>query len=304
MIEKAVVLAAGSASRMQKNIERYVTNGKELHAVRMGEKMALRFEKFPFLDYQIMNLAAGGIRHINIVIKPDDDFFRPYYNTYGRLLFPGIDISWSYQHTADGTAHALYSAREFIANSRFILLNGDNNYSKSAVRMLMKTPNRYSALAGYDIRCFNERTRDRLATYAVIKTKDGKLEKIIEKASNPDRYETTDRLFRKNNRRTAVKQRILSSMNLWCFTPDIVEACGSVERHVPRRAGKPGEYELPDAVMNLLREKKQEFLVYYVCEDVLDLTSPEDIDFIREKIRKSFPREISKLEEKHRRITT
>lgn len=302
MIEKAVILAAGSASRMQKNIERYVKDPDELRAIKRGEKMALRFERFPFLDYQILNLAKSGIRYINLVLKPDDEFFRPYYSKYGKILFPEIEISWSYQDTADGTAHALYAAREFIGSSRFILLNGDNNYSASAIRMLMKTPQRYAALVGYDILYFNERTRKRLSTYAVIETRDGRLEKIVEKASDPDRFETTDRLYGEGNQRIAVKNRILTSMNLWSFTPDIVDACGSVKRHAPRREGKPGEYELPDAVMDLIRAKKREFLVYYVSEDVLDLTSPDDIDFVREKIRDTFPHEIDRLDTAHKGI--
>lgn len=301
MVDRAVVLAAGSASRMQKNIERYVENAEELGAVHRGEKMALRFENFPFLDYQILNLTHSGIKRINLVIKPDDAFFRPYYDTYGKLLFPEVEISYSFQQTSDGTAHALYEAREFIGSEQFILLNGDNNYSAKAVGMLMHTPDDCSALAGYDILGFNERTRGRLKTYAVIRTQDGKLKKIVEKAPDPGEYETTDSLYTKDNHRAAVKNRILTSMNLWRFTPSIVDACGSVALHASRRAGKPGEYELPDAVMQLLR-RGQEFLVYYVCEDVLDLTSPEDIPFVRKKIRAIFPHEIARLEEKHKGI--
>ncbi len=301
MVDRAVVLAAGSASRMQKNIERYVEDAEELGAVRRGEKMALRFENFSFLDYQILNLAQSGVERINLVIKPDDTFFRPYYEKYGKLLFPEVEISYSCQETADGTAHALYAAREFIGDTRFILLNGDNNYSANAVGILMQTPENFSALAGYDIRGFNVRTRDRLKTYAVIGTRDGKLKEIVEKAPDPGKYETTDRLYMEGNHRAAVKNRILSSMNLWCFTPDIVDACGSLARHAPRSAEKKGEYELPDAVMELLQRGK-EFLVYYVCEDVLDLTSTEDIPFVREKIKESFPREIALLEEKHKSI--
>ena len=53
MVNKAVILAAGSASRMQENIEKYITDDEELSAVKKGEKMAARFRKFPFLDYQI-----------------------------------------------------------------------------------------------------------------------------------------------------------------------------------------------------------------------------------------------------------
>jgi CTP:molybdopterin cytidylyltransferase MocA len=43
MVKNAVILAAGSASRMQKGVERSVKNREELAAIRKGEKMAVRF---------------------------------------------------------------------------------------------------------------------------------------------------------------------------------------------------------------------------------------------------------------------
>jgi len=53
---------------MQQNIEKYIIDKEELSAVRKGEKMAARFKKHPFLDYQILNLIQSGLEDINIVI--------------------------------------------------------------------------------------------------------------------------------------------------------------------------------------------------------------------------------------------
>ena len=75
MIRKAVILAAGSASRMQNNLEQYVQNKDELDAIKKGEKMATRFGKIPFLDYQILNLIDAGISEVNIVLRSGDTFF-------------------------------------------------------------------------------------------------------------------------------------------------------------------------------------------------------------------------------------
>jgi hypothetical protein len=89
-------------------------------------------------------------------------------------------------------------------------------------------------------------------------------------------------------------------MNLWCFTPDIIEACRVVPRHVPRANKKSGEYELPDAVALLLKEEC-EVRVYYACEDVLDLTRAEDIKIVGERIRVSLGEKIRKLEGRYAR---
>lgn len=298
MVSKAVILAAGSASRMQQNIERYIIDKEELSAVRKGEKMAARFKKHPFLDYQILNLIKSGLKDINIILKPDDVFFTKYYETYGKRLFPEAVISFSFQEIPDGTAHAVLAAEKFICNDRCILLNGDNNYSSESIQMLMKTPTQYSAMIAYDYRGFNRWTRQRLKSFAVIITQDGKLREIIEKAPDPEQYITHDHLYTQNNKRIEISERMLFSMNLWCFSSDIVQECKKVKRHAPRKKGKPGEFELPDAVKRLV-QRGDEVLVYYACEDVLDLTRAEDIEIVGNRIQKSMQDKIAELEKRH-----
>jgi CTP:molybdopterin cytidylyltransferase MocA len=82
MVNNAVILAAGSASRMQENLLKYVSDDGERAAIRKGEKMAARFRKFPFLDYQIVSLIQAGLSRINIVLKPDDVYFTGHYTKY------------------------------------------------------------------------------------------------------------------------------------------------------------------------------------------------------------------------------
>jgi dTDP-glucose pyrophosphorylase len=298
MVSKAVILAAGSASRMQQNIEKYIIDKEELSAVRKGEKMAARFKKHPFLDYQILNLIQSGLKDITIVLKPDDVFFTKYYETHGKRLFPEAEISFSFQEIPDGTAHAVLAAEKFIHNDRCIVLNGDNNYSSESIKMLMKAPQQYSAMIAYDYEGFNRWTRQRLKAFAVIITSRGKLREIIEKARYPEQYIIRDHLYTKNNKRIEISERTLFSMNLWCFNPEIVQECKKVKRHASRKSGKPGEYELPDAVMQMVRRGK-EVLVYYACEDVLDLTRAEDIEIVGDRIQKNMQDKISELEKRH-----
>jgi dTDP-glucose pyrophosphorylase len=298
---RAVILAAGSAARMQDGIERYVSNGEELQAIRKGEKMAARFGKFPFLDYQILNLVESGVGEINIVLKPDDRFFQERYTTIGDNLFPEAEISYSFQEVADGTAHALLTAATFIGEHPFLLLNGDNLYSREAVTMLMETPSGQSGVVAFDIEGFNEWTRKRIASYAVIETHEGRLTRIVEKADEPERFRVNDMLHTGSSQEIEGEGRVLTSMNLWSFTPEIVEICRVLPRHMPRKPGKPGEFELPDAVQ-LLLEGGSEIRVYYACEDVLDLTRPEDIDVVGRQIRENLSEKITNLERRWRRL--
>ena len=221
MVNKAVILAAGSGTRMQENIEKYITDDEELMAVRKGEKMATRFKKFPFLDYQILNLVQTGLKKINLVLKHDDVFFTEYYDRFGNRLFPEVEISYSFQKIPDGTAHAVLAAQDFIDGDKCIVLNGDNNYSTESLGMLIEAPDGYSSMIAYDSTGFNPWTRQRLKAFAVVLTSEGKLKKIVEKASNPEHYMTHDLLYTENNLRVQVSDRILFSMNLWCFTPHI-----------------------------------------------------------------------------------
>lgn len=298
MVKKAVILAAGSASRMQKGIERYVKNREELSAIRKGEKMAVRFSKNPFLDYQILNLIEAGVKSITIVLSPEDTFFKDHYSKQGGILFPEADITFSFQSIPDGTAHAVLAAEKFVGGEMFLVLNGDNNYPSDSVKMLVDSPLDYAAMVAFDIDGFNEWTRSRLKVFAMIKTEDGKLTEIIEKPDNPMAYSTDDLLYSENNRRVTVTNKNLTSMNLWRFDGDIIEACRDVPRHPPRKERKAGEYELPDAV-GLMMDRGKEVLVYYTCTDVLDLTRAEDIEFVEKAIKESLEQSIRELERRY-----
>jgi glucose-1-phosphate thymidylyltransferase len=262
--------------------------------------MAARFARFPFLDYQILNLALSNLDMINIVLQPEDRYFTERYRGIGRALFPEVDLSFSYQEVADGTAHALIQAADFVGDDRFLLLNGDNHYSADSIAMLMQTPPGLSGMVAYDREGFNPWTRERVKSYAVVETHEGLLSRIVEKPEEPERFLVRDFLYTVGGREMEVEGRMLVSMNLWCFGPEILEMCRVVPRHMPRKPGKLGEYELPDAV-SLLLEQGHPIGVFYAREDVLDLTRPEDIEIVGRQIREHLSGRIEELERRHRR---
>ena len=298
MVEKAVILAAGSASRMQRNIRQYVTDEMELSAIRKGEKMATRFRKMPFLDYQLLNLIEADIHEVNLVLSPDDTFFTDHYTKYGATLFPDLRISFSFQRVPDGTAHAVLASEEFADEDRFLVLNGDNNYPVGSVRMLVESPQEHCAMVGFDTVGFNEEMEKRVGMFAIISTENGILKKIVEKPTNPEEYRTRDMLYTGENRRVRVSDRTLVSMNLWCFHHDIMDACRAVPRHEPRQKGKKGEYELTDAVKIMIGKKRQ-VIVYYACTDVLDLTRAKDIEIVERQMGENHRDRIAQLERRY-----
>ncbi len=292
---KAVILAAGSASRMQGNLERYLVDAEELNAVRKGEKMAARFSRFPFLDYQLLSLERAGVRDVGIVLRPDDTFFTAYYGRLGRALFPELRIGFSFQETPDGTAYAVLAAERFVGDGPFLVLNGDNHYPCRLVTMLAESPEGFSALAAFDTSGFGERTRRKIGSFAALRTAGGKLVDIAEKPSGSEDHFTSDLLYTEGNRRVRVDRAVLVSMNLWRFETGFMDACRNVPRHAPRRAGKPGEYELPDAVkLHMLGGGA--FLAYYAREDILDLTEAEDIGIVAGEIRRVLADSVGELE--------
>ncbi|MFW6139348.1 MAG: sugar phosphate nucleotidyltransferase [Spirochaetota bacterium] len=301
MVRKAVILAAGSATRMQEGVESYISNPEELSAIRKGEKMAARFGRFPFLDYQVLRLIKVGVKQINLVLKPEDNFFTGHYHSHGRLLFPEAEISFSFQRVSDGTAHAVLCAGDFVGKERFLVLNGDNHYPRGPLEMFLQSPEQHFSMVGFDAQGFNPWVKQRLHSFAVIKSSGGKLQHIVEKSENPQTYVTTDLLHSGNQGRVEINNRLLVSMNLWCFNPDIIDACRRVPRHPPRSPGKNGEYELPDAVRLCMQEGKQ-VLVYYACEDILDLTHAEDLEIVSRRIRENLKASIEELEERYKNL--
>lgn len=298
MVEKAVILAAGSASRMQRNIKSYVQDGEEIRAIRKGEKMATRFRRIPFLDYQVLSLLEAGIREVNLVIRQDDTFFSEHYTANGATLFPEADITFSFQSVPDGTAHAVLAAEEFVEEKRFLVLNGDNNYPSGSVQMLIESEEEHAAMVGFDTEGLNEEMKNRVGAFAVIGSESGRLKRIVEKPANPEEWRTSDRLYAGRNRRVRVLDRILASMNLWCFHRDIIDACREVPRHEPRHRGKKGEYELTDAVA-LMIAKGRQIIVYYACTDVLDLTRAEDIEIVERQMSRDYRDTIAELERRY-----
>src|SRR2546422_1581846 len=118
-INQAVLLAAGRGTRM-----------RELTADLPKPMIKVRGK--PILLHIIEGLQAAGIKNFLIIVGYHGDTVREY---FGDGTCFGLQIKYATQVVQDGTGRVVDLAREFVANSPFVLSYGDilvdpDNYKK------------------------------------------------------------------------------------------------------------------------------------------------------------------------------
>ena len=260
---KAVVLARGKGTRMRRADSTAAADPEQSRVADTGLKAMIPFRR-PFLDYVLSALADAGCADVCLVIGPEHDVVRDYYD---RTNPPQrVRVSFAVQQQARGTADAVLSAQTFAGTSPFLVLNADNYYPVDVLRALV-------VLDGPGLPAFRRSTlitegnidRDRIRSYALLTiAADGMLEDIIEK---PDPHTFA---------RFGDDVRV--SMNCWRFGPSIFEACRSIAPS-PR-----GEVELPNAVRHAVRVMGERFRAIPIDAGVLDLSRREDIAEVERRL--------------------
>ena len=263
MTQKAVVLARGLGTRMQREAEGVPLSEEHLRAARAGQKALMPLLGRPMLDYVVDSLLQAGLRHVCLVIAPEADAMRQAARRIqAAAAAAGARIECAVQQDPRGTADAVLAAEDFAAGDAFVVCNGDNLYPWAALRQLAGIEDddcravaferdallRHSNIAPERIRAFA----------AMTVSEDGRLTGIVEKPPDPERYAREGRLW--------------VNMNLYRFVPAVFDACRSIEPDPVR-----GELELTAAVAELVRRGRPAFRVVFSEEGVLDLTSRADI---------------------------
>jgi dTDP-glucose pyrophosphorylase len=267
---KAVLLARGLGSRMMQvgpstalGASEVLLTPEQAAAAAAGAKGLMPIGTRPFLDYVLSALADAGITSICFVVAPDHSAIRSYYDGAGRPSRLAID--YAVQPVADGTARAVQSARAYAGREPFLVLNSDNLYPESVLRVLASQAGQ--ALPAYPIDSLVHDSgfpRERVAGFAAIEVDDrGHLTRIVEKPGS----EYYDRMG----------YRALISMNVWRFDERIFEAC----RDVP--LSPRGEYELPEAV-GLAVTRGEIFQTFQAWGAVLDLSRRSDVALVNARL--------------------
>ncbi|UCE98903.1 MAG: nucleotidyltransferase family protein [Planctomycetota bacterium] len=254
-MDKAVILARGLGKRMREcNSSLNLTQAQVLVA-ESGFKAMMPFKR-PFVDYVINELADAGYCRICLVIGPEHNNIREYYQS---LKCRRISIEFAIQEKPLGTADAVVAAEDFVGDDTFIVINADNHYPAEALQALKKLDGpgligfeRDSLIAGSNIE------KERILRFAVIQTdNEGFLTNIIEKPG--------EKIL------VSVPKPVCVSMNCWRMNPTIFKACRAISPSVR------GELELPDAVLYCIKFLGEKYRTVFIKAAVLDLTSRSDI---------------------------
>ncbi|WP_368276052.1 nucleotidyltransferase family protein [Cutibacterium avidum] len=252
---KAVIMARGLGTRMRKAAVGVSLTAEQASAAQAGVKAMISLDGRPFLDYVISSLADAGFDQFCLVIGPEHDLIRNYYDSCEKSR---VEITYAIQEQPIGTADAVAAAEDFAGDDRVLVVNSDNFYPEDAVARLREVP--ASATLGFTKRAMIDQSNidpERIRAFALLDSDDsGQLTDIIEKPAP----EVVD----------AAGETALVSMNCFLLTPRIFEACRSIEKSAR------GEYEIVDAVRWMV-EQGERFAVVPVEAGVLDMSNRGDI---------------------------
>lgn len=154
---EAVILAAGVGERMQP-------------LTHTQPKVLLPIAGKPVLDYVFSSSEKAGIKNITIIVGYLKEELE---NRFGDGSDLGLNISYIEQPEQKGTAHAVsYSDCE----ETFVVLNGDVYCDAPSLIDTIKRHNKENAIA-----TLGTYRVQNAASYGTIQTKNGKVEKIVEK---------------------------------------------------------------------------------------------------------------------------
>ena len=234
--------------------------GEVARMANQGLKGLIPLRGRPFLDYVVDSLLRAGLRRICLVVPPDCDVLADYAARTAELT--GAEVACAVQAEPRGTADALLAAEGFVGPDPFVMANCDNLYPVDALSRLARLEDHSCYVAAFESEALVREgnfAQDRVRAFAAIVVgPDGELKEIVEKPPYPERYVKDGRLW--------------VNMNLFRFTPEILDSCRSIEPNPER-----GELELPTAVTHLALSRRAPVRVVFCSGGVLDLTKRGDV---------------------------
>lgn len=257
-----MILAGGLGTRMQKQVKGLVLDEQTAEMAEKGVKGLIAVGR-PFLDHTLQAVLDAGLRDFCLIVPPGASAIRKYYQAVGEAL-GDASVRFAVQAEPLGTADAVAAGAQWAGDKPFIVLNSDNFYTPPTIRALAAA--RAPATIAFEREAMIANSNipaERIKRFAVLEIDPGGcLRRIVEKPDDPDAYASGGKLF--------------ISMNCFLFTPEIFEACASIQPDPVRR-----EYELPAAVQYSIDRMHLTYQAVKVAEGVLDLTARSDIGPVR-----------------------
>lgn len=258
---KAVILARGLGSRMRKADDEAPLDPAQSAAADSGVKGMIPIGR-PFMDFLISALADAGFTEVCLVIGPEHQTVRDYYQ---RDVTPvRVRITFAVQERPAGTADAVLSAEPFAGGAPFVVINSDNYYPVAALAELHRrcTPTLIAFDRGALVSMGNVAEANVARFGALEFDADGALRRIIATPQPPVAGET-----------------IYASLNCWLFTNEIFRACRAVT------PSARGELELPQAVQLAIAKGWMRFEAVRLKAGVLDMSRRGDVASVAERLR-------------------
>ena len=272
---RAIVLARGLGTRMRAPDASAALTPEQQRMADTGLKAMIPLNGRPFLDYILSALADAGIRDVALVVGPDHDALRRYYESDAPPM--RVRLGFVVQEQPLGTANAVLAAERWVEGEPFLAMNADNLYPVAALEALAALVD--PGLPAFDpddlVRSSNIPV-ERVRSFAFLDVDDrGYLSGIVEKPEE-------DEWLPPSGGRTLKRKRLIS-MNCWRFDERIFSAC----RDVPRSAR--GEFEIPEAVGLALR-RGVPFKTFEARGPVLDLSTRADAADVARRLIGTWPK--------------
>jgi dTDP-glucose pyrophosphorylase len=308
---RAIVLARGLGTRMRAPDPSAQLTPEQQRVADAGLKAMIPVNGRPFLDYILSSLADAAIRDVALVVGPEHNTLRRYYQAYALPV--RVRIGFVVQDQALGTANAVLAAERWVQCEPVLTMNADYLYPVDALAALaaLAEPG-LPAFDPEDLMRSSNIAAERLRSFAFLETDDrGYLTGIVEKPNKvlpPNRlrpdlpsfgrgYGESAEALSASARRAPARPRRSSksevvakaeggssiSKNCWRFDERIFQAC----REVPRSAR--GEFEIPEAVGVAVR-RGMPFKTFPARGPVLDLSTRADADDVARRLAGISPR--------------
>ena len=273
-IRYLIIMAGGASSRMKKSLvqEDFNENIRQIAQTHHKSLIPLGENNPPLLYFHFRRAQQVGVNSIFIITPEEHEGFQSFlkdpkiqeeFKDISILLIPQTVPKTASKPL--GTADAILQALEKesrLKKASFVVINGDNLYSKESLEELYKLPKNQQAMIGYN-RDALKFDSERIQKFAVLKIENEKyLSLIIEKPTTEEVQKSKDN-----------HGNIRVSMNIFkLYGPLIYPFLLSCPLHPLRK-----EKELPTAIQNYILKNPNTFLVIPRNEHVPDLTSIKDV---------------------------
>jgi len=241
-VRKAVIPVAGLGTRF-------------LPATKAVPKEMLPIVDKPTLQYIIEEAVDSGIEEILLITSPYkkciEDHFDRSFELEGRLIKSGKEdkakeleniskmakIYYIRQGEPLGSGHAINLAKTFVGDEPFAVMYGDDLMYSRVIPVLRQLIEVYEATDSSVIGCMNV-DKSLVSRYGILKlNEDSSIKTIIEKPALEEAPST------------------LAGLGRYIVKPEIFDYLEKLS------AGKGGEYQFTDAMMNMMEDHK-----YMPCE--------------------------------------